>query len=68
MTERYATRGAFVLVDDDGRISATADEILLPVRARPRKTGLVDQYGEPIYRLREAVPFGFRGPAKSRSG
>lgn len=29
----------------------------------PERTGLLDQHGDPIYRVPDTVPFGFRGKA-----
>ena len=60
MAIRYATKAAFVS-EADGGLSITAGEIVLPEDGEPKKTGLLDQCGEPIYRMREAVPFGFVG-------
>lgn len=60
MADRYGTKAAFI-GETEGGLSITADVIVLPEPGKPKKTGLVDQYGQPIYRMREAVPFGFVG-------
>lgn len=61
MGHRYVrrARGAFISFDDDGRISATAEDIILPDDERPQQTGLFDANGTPLYRVRERIKFGF---------
>jgi len=39
--------------------SVTADEIILPEDNRGIETGLLDNYGRPLFRYRETVKFGF---------
>ena len=55
--KRYTTRAAFVVDHGDDEFSATADQII--VDEDLQQTGLVDQNGVPLYRVRERVKFGF---------
>ena len=55
---RRQPRGAFVLFDEFGDPSVTA-EAVVDQDEKQRQTGLIDQYGRPLVRLRERVKFGF---------
>lgn len=41
------------------RMGSRPTETVYEADRTPRPTGLVDQHGTPIYRLRETVPMGF---------
>ena len=50
---------------------ASMDEYAQPVAEmvyekddRPEKTGLLDQHGTPLFRVRDRIPFGFQGRKK----
>ena len=53
---RYTTRPRAAWDDE---VSETARQLIEQEDA-PEKTGLLDQHGRPLYRVRESVPFGFR--------
>lgn len=42
-----------------GEVSVTADEVVEPADDAPVRTGLFDQHGNPLYRVRDKLPFGF---------
>lgn len=56
---RYVTRAYWLDTDADGDVSVTADEVIESDKT-PQRTGLLDQHGDPIYRLQDTVPLGFR--------
>lgn len=60
MANRYASRpyAAFLLINEDGTASMTADTILIEDEEY-RPSGLLDRDGNKLYRVRERVPFGF---------
>jgi hypothetical protein len=49
-------RSAFML-DDDGEVSMTADQIVMQEGAEPEFSGLLDAKGNRLYRRRETVGF-----------
>lgn len=55
---RYATRSAFLLVDEWGDASMTADQIIVEDEEH-KPTGLLDANGDKLYRVRDRVKFGF---------
>lgn len=55
---RSAPRAAFILFDDEGQPSITADEVHEEQRG-DEQTGLFDQFGQPLVRRRERIKFGF---------
>jgi hypothetical protein len=60
---RYETRPrGYWASSGEWGTSVTADEVIEADKA-PRETGLLDQHGDPIYRLSESVPMGFRTKA-----
>lgn len=56
---RARTRATRAYYQDDFEGSATADEVIDLGNATDIDTGLVDHSGNPIYRVRETVKFGF---------
>lgn len=60
MRKRYVTRAVWSEYDEDGYISMTADTVMEAEDA-PRPTGLLDADGNPLYSVRERIPFGFQG-------
>jgi hypothetical protein len=54
---KYEAR-AIYQIDYDRDYSMVADTVIEADKS-PQKTGLVDQHGTPIYRVRDYVPFGF---------
>lgn len=57
---KYVTRQYSVSTNEWGEHSVTADEVIECDRP-PRQIGILDQFGQPLYRQHETVPFGFRG-------
>ena len=55
---RYVTRALFAAIDSAGEFVATANEVHEP-EPDPQRTGLLDQYGNPLYRVVERHKMGF---------
>jgi len=54
---RYVTKA--IECGDEWREPATASLDVLVTEDKPEDTGLLDQFGERLYRLRDRVPIGF---------
>ena len=53
-------KNAFQCFDAWGYITMTADHYV-ESDSRPEKTGLLNAEGVPLYKVKEKLPFGFRG-------
>lgn len=58
---RYVTRprSVFVMIDEFGDQSMTADEVFCAEDDSPQPTGLLDQHGNPIFRTTDRIKLGF---------
>jgi len=58
---KYVPRNA-TIVGEYGELSMTADT-LVEQEDQPTHSGLFDQFGRPLYRVRDKIRFGFVGGA-----
>lgn len=61
----YVTRSGLVR-DEWGAEYPAATEIYIPDDAPPQPTGLLDQFGRPLYRVADRAPMGFRAGREGR--
>lgn len=53
-------RQAFVQYVDWAEGCAMTADVVIEADRAPQETGLLDAHGDPLYRVHETVPFGFR--------